>query len=79
MTSIYSQVLQKACAPISQAATAHCACIPSFIMEIGNRTCHITTNFSEQIDESVSGVMRVVTLVKPHNNKMETTFTKDNM
>ncbi len=48
-------------------------------MEISSRAFHITIEYTEQMGESLSGVTRVVTLVKPLINKMEALFTKDNM
>jgi hypothetical protein len=50
-------------------------------MEIGccDGTCHITFEYTEQLDESLIGVMKVVALVKPLNNKMENIFKKYKM
>ncbi len=39
-------------------------------------TCHITTEYIEQIGEILGGIKWVVTLVKPFNGKTETIFQK---
>jgi hypothetical protein len=40
------------------------------------RTCHITTEYKEQIGESLSWVTRVVTFVMPLNGKLENMLQK---
>ncbi len=66
-----------ACTPIQQ-ATSFCRAQVLFShAEIDYRTFHSITEYTEQIDESLSGVTKVITLVKPLNNKTESKFTKD--
>jgi hypothetical protein len=67
-----------ACALISQATCVCCARILHLHVEIGYRTFYVTTEYTKQMDKSLSEVMGVVILRKPLNNKIETIFTKDN-
>ncbi len=63
-----------ACGPFPQVTSARQAHILLYHLKIGYRDVYITTEYTEQIGDSLSGVTRVVTLVKLLNGKFYKTF-----
>ncbi len=56
--------------PIQHATSVCCAWVLRSHIDIGYWMCQITSEYMELIDESLSGVTRFVTLVKPLDNAM---------